>query len=62
MAITTTIKELFHHIYNNVPERVSSRGSNALRFKLVSGQHVMLMLHKGVVTEYGKYWYDEVKK
>jgi hypothetical protein len=62
MAITKAIKEQLQNSSNNVPERVSSRGSNALRLKLVNGQKVMLINNKGVVTEYGKYWYDEVKK
>ena len=47
---------------DNVPERVTSRGSNALRLKLVDGKQVMLLNKQGEVTEYGKYWYGEVKK
>ena len=45
-----------------MPEKVSSRGSNAMRLKLIDGKNVMLMNKQGKVTEYGKYWYDEVKK
>ena len=62
MAITKAIKQLLQQSSNNVPERVASRGSNALRLKLVDGKQVMLLIKKGGVTEYGKYWYGEVKK
>ena len=61
MAITKAIKESLQQSSNNVPEKVSSRGSNAMRLKLVDG-NVLLMNKQGKVTEYGKYWYDEVKK
>ena len=37
MAITKAIKELLQKSSTNVPERVSSRGSNALRLKLGDG-------------------------
>ena len=62
MAITKAIKDLLQRSSNNVPEKVSSRGSNAMRLKLVDGKSIMLMNKQGKVTEYGKYWYDEVKK
>ena len=62
MAITKAIKQLLQQSSNNVPERVSSRGSNAMRLKLVDGKSVMLLNNKGEVTEYGKYWYNEVKQ
>ena len=62
MAITKAIKESLQQSSNNVPEKVSSRGSNAMRLKLVDGKNVMLMNKQGKVTEYGKYWYDDVKK
>ena len=42
MAITKAIKQLLQQSSNNVPEKVSSRGSNALRLKLVDGQNVVL--------------------
>ena len=62
MAITKAIKEKLQQSSNNVPERVTSRGSNAMRLKLVDGKSVMLLNNKGEVTEYGKYWYNEVKQ
>ena len=62
MAITKAIKELLQKSSTNVPERVTSRGSNALRLKLVDGQQVMLLNKQGEATTYGKYWYGEVKK
>ena len=62
MAITKAIKQLLQQSSNNVPEKVSSRGSNALRLKLVDGQNVMLLNNKGKVIEFGKYWFDEVKQ
>ena len=62
MAITKTIKELLQQSSNHVPEGVASRGSNALRLKLVDGKSVMILNKSGEVTEYGKYWYNEVKK
>ena len=62
MAITKAIKHLLQQSFNNVPERVTSRGSNALRLKLVDGKSVMILNKSGEVTEYGKYWYNEVKK
>ena len=55
MAITKAIKELLQKSSDHVPERVTSRGSNALRLKLVDGKKEMLLNNKGVVTEYGKY-------
>ena len=62
MAITKAMKELLQQSSNNVPERVASRGSNALRLKLVDGKQVMLLNKQGEPTDYGKYWYGEVKK
>ena len=62
MVITKAIKQKLQQSSNNVPERVTSRGSNALRLKLVDGTSVMLLNNKGKVTEYGKYWYDDVQK
>ena len=62
MVITKAIKQKLQQSSNNVPERVTSRGSNALRLKLVDGTSVMLLDSKGKVTESGKYWYDEVQK
>ena len=62
MAITKAIKELLQKSSNNVPERVTSRGSNALRLKLVDGKSVTILNKSGEMTEYGKYWYNEVKK
>ena len=62
MAITKAIKQLLQQSSNNVPERVTSRGSNALRLKLVDGKSVMILNNKGEVTEYGKFWYNEVRK
>ena len=62
MAITKAIKQLLQQSSNNVPERVTSRGSNALRLKLVDGQQVMLLKSKGDPTVYGNYWYGDVKK
>ena len=62
MVITKAIKQKLQQSSNNVPERVSSRGSNALRLKLVDGTSVMLLDSKGKVTESGKYLYDEVQK
>ena len=62
MAITKAIKELLQQSSNNVPEKVTSRGSNALRLKLVNGANVMLLNKQGKITEYGKYWFDEVQK
>ena len=56
------IKQLLQQSSDNVPERVTSRGSNAMRLKLVDGKSVMLLNNKGEVTEYGKYWYTEVKQ
>ena len=53
MAITKAMKELLQKSSTNVPERVTSRGSNALRLKLVDGKQVMLLNNKGVPTEYG---------
>ena len=54
MAITKAIKELLQKSSTNVPERVTSRGSNALRLKLVDGQQVMLLNKQGEATTYGK--------
>ena len=48
-------------IKNAVPERVTARGSNALRLRLTNGKDVYLLNKDGKVTEYGRYWYDEVK-
>ena len=62
MAITKAIKELLQKSSENVPERVTSRGSNALRLKLVDGKSVMILDKSGEVIEYGKFWYNEVKK
>ena len=62
MVITKAIKQKLQQSSNNVPERVTSRGSHALRLKLVDGTSVMLLDSKGKVTESGKYWYDEVQK
>ena len=45
-----------------MPERVSSRGSNALRLKLVDGQQIMVWNNKGVTREYGTYLYGTVTK
>ena len=50
MAITKAIKELLQKSSENVPERVTSRGSNALRLKLVDGKQVMLLNKQGVPT------------
>ena len=58
MAITKAIKEKLQQSSNNVPERVTSRGSNAMRLNLVDGKSVMISNNKGEVTEYGKYWYN----
>ena len=41
MAITKAIKQLLQQSSNNVPEKVSSRGSNALRLKLDDGEDVL---------------------
>ena len=62
MATNKAIKQLLQQSSNNVPERVTSRGSNAMRLKLVDGKSVMLLNNKGEVTEYGKHWYNEVKQ
>ena len=62
MVITEAIKYSMQKSSTNVPERVTSRGSNALRLKLVDGKQVMLLNNKGVPTGYGKHWYGEVKK
>ena len=62
MAITKAIKELLQKSSTNVPERVTSRGSNALRLKLVDGKQLILLNKQGEPTDYGKYWYGEVKK
>ena len=51
MAITKAIKQLLQQSSNNVPERVTSRGSNALRLKLVDGKSVMILNESGEVTE-----------
>ena len=51
MAITKAIKELLQQSSNNVPERVASRGSNALRLKLVNGKQVMLLNKEGEPTD-----------
>ena len=62
MAIVKSINELLQKSSTNVPERVTSRGSNALRLKLVDGKQVILLNNKGEPTEYGTYWYGVVKK
>ncbi|MDA8583103.1 hypothetical protein N9L68_02695 [bacterium] len=49
MAITKSIGAMLQQSLNNVPERVSSRGSDALRLELVDGQHNMFF-NKGVTT------------
>ena len=61
MAITKAMKQLLRDSKNVVPERVTARGSNALRLKLTNGKDVYLLNKDGKVTEYGRYWYDEVK-
>ena len=50
MAIAKAIKQLLQQCSNNVPESVTSRGSNAMRLKLVDGKSVMLLNNKGEVT------------
>ena len=57
MAITKAMKELLQQSSNNVPGRVASRGSNALRLKLVDGKQVMLLNKQGEATDIGKYWF-----
>ncbi|MDA8583244.1 hypothetical protein N9L68_03400 [bacterium] len=47
---------------NHVPGRVTSRGSDALMFKLVDGRSVMLFNNKGESAAYGKSWFGAVKK
>ena len=61
MAITKAMKQLLKDSKNVVPERVTARGSNALRLRLTNGKDVYLLNKDGKVTEYGRYWYDEVK-
>ena len=61
MAITKAMKQLLRDSKNVVPERVTARGSNALRLRLTNGKCVYLLNKDGKVTEYGRYWYDEVK-
>ena len=53
MAITKAIKDLLQKISTNVPESVTSRGSNALRLKLVDGKQRMILDKQGGVTEFG---------
>ena len=55
------MKQLLKDSKNVVPERVTARGSNALRLRLTIGKDVYLLNKDGKVTEYGRYWYDEVK-
>ncbi len=43
MASTKAIEELCQKSSNNVPGKVSSRGSNAMSLKLIDGQNVMLL-------------------
>ena len=62
MAITKAMKQLLRDSKNVVPERVTARGSNALQLKLTNGRDVDLLSKGGQVTEYGRYWYDEVKQ
>ena len=62
MVITKAIKQKLQQSSNNVPERVTSRGSHALRLKLVDGTSVMLLNKNTKMTDSGKYWYDEVQK
>ena len=50
MAITKAIKELLQQSSNSVPEKVPSRGSNAVRLKLVNGENVMFLNKQGKVT------------
>ena len=61
MAITKAMKQLLKDSKNVVPERVTARGSNALRLRLTNGEDVYLLNKDGKVTEYGRYWFDEVK-
>ena len=61
MAITKAMKQLLKDSKNVVPERVTARGSNALRLKLTNGKDVYRLNKDSKVTEYGRYWYDEVK-
>ena len=61
MAITKAMKQLLRDSKNVVPERVTARGSNALRLRFTNGKYVYLLNKDGKVTEYGRYWYDEVK-
>ena len=62
MAITKAIKQLLQESKDKVPERVTAKGSNALRLKLTNGKQIMLINKDGKTTEYGRHWYDEVKK
>ena len=50
MAFTRAIKQLLQQSSNSVPKRVTSRGSNAMRLKLVDGKSVMILNNKGEVT------------
>ena len=61
MAITKAMKQLLRNNKNVVAERITARGSNALRLRLTNGKDVYLLNKDGKVTEYGRYWYDEVK-
>ena len=61
MAITKAMKQLLRDSKNVVPERATARGSNALRLRLTNGNFVYLLNKDGKVTEYDRYWYDEVK-
>ena len=44
---------------NMVPDRVTARGSNALRFKLTNGQRVFFLNKDCQVIECGRLWYNE---
>ena len=59
-AITKAMKQQLQHISIHLPERVTSRGSNARRRKLVDGTSVLPLEKTGHTAESGKLWVDEL--